>query len=121
MSLGDEQYVSVTTYRRDGTPVSTPVWVAADGGDLVFWTVTSSAKVKRIRNNPAVTVAPCDLRGNLKGEAVRGTATILSAEETERVRGLLRRKYGLVGRITLLGSKLRRGSTGTVGVRITDI
>lgn len=121
MNLGTEQYISVTTYRKDGTPVPTPVWCAQDGDAVVFWTVTGSAKVKRIRANPSVTVAPCDLRGNLTGEAVAGKAEILSAAETERVRGLLRRKYGLIGWITLLGSRLRRGSEGTIGVRITDI
>ncbi|MEU8246018.1 PPOX class F420-dependent oxidoreductase [Nonomuraea sp. NPDC048916] len=120
MNLGSEQYVSVTTYRKDGTPVATPVWVAQDGDALVIWTAADSGKVKRIRNNPAVTVAPCDYRGRLKGEAEPGRAEVLDAERTERVRALFRRKYGLLGRITMLGSRLRRGSTGTVGVRITD-
>ncbi|MFG1706368.1 PPOX class F420-dependent oxidoreductase [Nonomuraea sp. M3C6] len=121
MNLGTEQYVSVTTYRRDGTPVATPVWVAQDGDAVVFWTPADSWKIKRIRNNPEVSVAGCDLRGNLRTAPVMGRAEVLDAVETERVRGLLRRKYGLIGRITLFGSKLRRGSTGTVGVRITDI
>lgn len=121
MNLGSEQYVSVTTYRRDGTAVATPVWVAQDGEDVVFWTVTGSAKVKRIRNNPSVTVAACDYRGNVRGDAVKGVAVVLSDEETERVRGLLRRKYGLIGRLTLLGSLIRRGRTGTIGVKITDL
>ncbi|WP_431928090.1 PPOX class F420-dependent oxidoreductase [Nonomuraea jabiensis] len=121
MNLGAEQYISVTTYRRDGTPVATPVWVAQDGDAVVFWTVAGSGKIKRIGNNPEVSVAGCDLRGNPKTEPVKGRAVVLDAAGTERVRGLLRRKYGLLGRITLLGSRIRRGSTGTVGVRITDI
>jgi uncharacterized protein len=121
VNLGSEQYISVTTYRKDGTPVATPVWVAQDGDAVVFWTVTGSAKIKRIGNNPEVSVAACDLRGNLKGEPVKGRAEVLDAAQTERVRGLLRRKYGLIGWITLFGSKVRRGSAGTVGVRITDI
>ncbi|WP_327090091.1 PPOX class F420-dependent oxidoreductase [Nonomuraea sp. NBC_01738] len=121
MDLGASQYISVTTYRRDGTPVATPVWCAQDGDAVVFWTVTGSGKVKRIRNNPEVTLAPCDLRGNLLGDAVKGRAEILSAEETARARGLLRRKYGFIGWVTLLGSRLRRGADGTIGVRVTDI
>ncbi|MGV9303374.1 MULTISPECIES: PPOX class F420-dependent oxidoreductase [unclassified Nonomuraea] len=121
MNLGHEQYVSVTTYRKDGTPVPTPVWAAQDGDAVVIWTVADSGKVKRMRANPAVTVTPCDVRGRLRGEPVRGRAEILSAGQTERVRGLLRAKYGLQGRLVILGSLLRRGRTGTVGVRITDI
>jgi uncharacterized protein len=121
VNLGSEKYVSVTTFRKDGTPVATPVWCAQDGDALLFWTVTDSGKVKRLRRDPAVTVAPCDVQGRLTGEPVAGQARILSAAETERVRGLLRRKYGLLGRITLLGSRIRRGPTGTVAVRVTEI
>ncbi|WP_068926120.1 PPOX class F420-dependent oxidoreductase [Planobispora rosea] len=117
--LAAEPYVSVTTFRRNGTAVPTPVWAAPDGEALVIWTPVSAGKVKRIRNNPEVTVRACDLRGNARGEEVAGRAEILSAEETERVRGLLSRKYGLQGRLVILGSKLRRGSRGTVAIRIT--
>ncbi|GII03948.1 PPOX class F420-dependent oxidoreductase [Planobispora takensis] len=117
--LATEQYVSVTTFRKDGTGVPTPVWAAPDGAGLVIWTPASAWKVRRIRNNPEVTLKACDLRGNTRGEEVKGRAEILSAEETERARGLLRRKYGLQGRLVILGSKIRRGSAGTVGIRIT--
>ncbi|MER6947314.1 PPOX class F420-dependent oxidoreductase [Nonomuraea sp. NPDC000554] len=120
VNLGDEPYISVTSYRRDGTAVATPVWVAQDGDAVVFWTVADSAKVKRIRRNPEVTVVACDVRGTTRGEPVKGRAEVLGADETERVRRLLRRKYGLVGRLVLLGSRLRRGRDGTVGVRVTD-
>ncbi|MFC5824342.1 PPOX class F420-dependent oxidoreductase [Nonomuraea insulae] len=121
MNLGAEQYISVTTYRRDGTPVATPVWAAQDGDAVVFWTPAHSGKIKRIRNNPEVSVAGCGYRGDLTTEPVKGRAEILDAAGTDHVRALLRRKYGLTGRIVLFGSKLRRGDTGTVGVRITDI
>ncbi|MEO3873903.1 PPOX class F420-dependent oxidoreductase [Nonomuraea sp. B12E4] len=121
MDLGTQRYISVTTYRRDGTPVATPVWAAQDGDAVVFWTVADSGKIKRIRNNPEVSVAGCDFRGNLGTEPVRGRAEVLDAAETERVRELLRRKYGLMGRITIFGSKVRRGRDGTVGVRIVGL
>ncbi|MGW0805674.1 PPOX class F420-dependent oxidoreductase [Nonomuraea sp. NPDC002799] len=120
MNLGTQQYISLTTYRKDGTPVATPLWVAQDGDAVVVWTPADSGKVKRIRNNPEVAVAGCDFRGTLKTEPVKGRAELLDAAGTERVRGLFGRKYGLIGRLTLLGSKLRRGSAGTVAVRITD-
>ncbi|SDH40002.1 hypothetical protein SAMN05421505_11548 [Sinosporangium album] len=117
--LGAEQYVSVTTYRRNGRAVSTPLWVASDGGALVVWTVEGSGKVKRIRNNPRVKIAPCDVRGRVLGESHPGTAEVLPAAHTERVRRLIVKKYGMAARVLVLSSRLRRGRAGTVAVRIT--
>lgn len=116
--LGAEKYLLLTTFRRDGTPVPTAVWVARDGDHLVAWTVADSGKVKRIRRSPQVTVAPCDLRGRPRGAAVTGHATIADPDATRHVRRLLMRKYGLPGRLTILASRLRRGEKGTVGIRI---
>ena len=117
--LAAGKYLLVTTYRRDGRTVPTPVWVVPDGDALGAWTAAGSGKVKRIRNCADVLVGPCDVRGNPTGEQVPGRAEILGPRETERYRSLVARKYGLIGRLTLLGSRLRRGREGTVGVRIT--
>ena len=118
-SLGSAQYALVTTYRRDGRAVPTPLWVVRDGDAVAVWTPTTSGKVKRIRRRGAVLVGPCDFRGNLQGEEVPATAVILDAEGSARVRGLISRKYGLMGRLTTWGSRIRRGTAGTVGIRIT--
>jgi PPOX class probable F420-dependent enzyme len=117
--IGEASYALVTTFRRDGTPVPTPVWVVRDGDAVAVWTVTDSGKVKRIRRNATVHIGPCGVRGEPRGDQVPGQASLLDAEGTERVRDLLRRKYGLLGRITLWGSRLRRGPAGTIGIRIT--
>ncbi|MEV8592704.1 PPOX class F420-dependent oxidoreductase [Streptomyces sp. NPDC052013] len=117
--LGAGKYLLVTSYRRNGTPVATPVWVVRDGDALGVWTVADSWKVKRIRNRPDVLVGPCDLRGNPTGDQVPATAEICDRATTARYRALIARKYGLTGRLTLLGSRLRRGLDGTVGIRIT--
>ncbi|MFY1675808.1 MULTISPECIES: PPOX class F420-dependent oxidoreductase [unclassified Streptomyces] len=117
--LGAGKYLLLTTYRKNGTPVATPVWVVTDGDALGVWTVADSWKVKRIRNRADVSVGPCDLRGNPTGESVPGIAEICDAEGGARVRRLVARKYGVVGRLTLIGSRLRRGREGTVGLRIT--
>ncbi|MFF4211317.1 PPOX class F420-dependent oxidoreductase [Streptomyces sp. NPDC001796] len=117
--LGTGKYLLVTSYRRNGTPVATPVWVVRDGDALGVWTAADSWKVKRIRARSEVLVGPCDLRGNPTGEQVRATAEIRDAATTARYRRLIARKYGLVGRLTLLGSRLRRGEKGTVGIRVT--
>jgi uncharacterized protein len=117
--LGRGSYLLVTTFRKDGTPVPTPVWVGRDGDELLVWTQTTAGKVKRIRNNPMVEVTACDLRGKPRGETVKGTARILDADETERGRKVLRKKYGIAGRVVIGSSKVFRGQDGTVCLAIT--
>ncbi|MFJ9949716.1 PPOX class F420-dependent oxidoreductase [Kitasatospora sp. NPDC091207] len=117
--LSAGSYLLVTTYKKDGTGVPTPVWVVRDGEALGVWTVADSWKVKRIRNRADVLVGPCDVKGRPTGEHYPATAEILGPERTAAYRTLLRQKYGLLGVVTLLGSRLRRGERGTVGIRIT--
>ncbi|MBD0021529.1 PPOX class F420-dependent oxidoreductase [Gordonia sp. (in: high G+C Gram-positive bacteria)] len=119
-AVATAKYVALTTFRKDGTPVVTPLWAALDGDRLVMWTVTDSWKVKRIRRNPEVIVQACDARGKeLTGEPVPARAEILDAVGTERVRGLIAAKYGIVGRISMFGSTLRRGKSGTIALTIS--
>ncbi|MFD6286859.1 PPOX class F420-dependent oxidoreductase [Streptomyces sp. NPDC060205] len=118
-TLGSEKFLLITSYRKNGTGVPTPVWVIRDGDALGVWTVADSWKVKRIRNRPDVLVGPCDVRGNPTGEQVPATAEIVDQTTAARYRGLIARKYGVLGRVVLLGSRLRRGREGTVGLRIT--
>ncbi|MEV5343157.1 PPOX class F420-dependent oxidoreductase [Streptomyces sp. NPDC052676] len=119
--LGAGAYLLITSYRRNGTGVDTPVWVVEDEGALGVWTVADSWKVKRIRANPRVRIAPCDLRGNPTGDAIEATAEICDPATTARYCRLIARKYGVIGRLTLLGSRLRRGTAGTVGIRVTPV
>ena len=88
-------YVSLTTFRRTGVPVPTPVWAAPDGEKLVVWTRADSGKVKRLRHTPRVTVAPCDVRGRVTGPAVEGTAEFVPAAERASAIAALRNAYGL--------------------------
>jgi PPOX class probable F420-dependent enzyme len=118
VALAAARYVALVSYRRDGTPVSTPLWVVGHGSGVAVWTVRSSFKIKRIERNPAVTLAPCGFRGDLLGPAVPGRATIMSDAETARLRPAMARKYGVTGWLTVYGSVLRRGRTGTVGISI---
>ncbi|MEU6840369.1 PPOX class F420-dependent oxidoreductase [Streptomyces sp. NPDC046716] len=89
-------YISLTTYRKDGTPVATPVWQVprADGTVLVV-TPADSWKVKRIRNNDAVTVAVCTVRGRTAPDApvLSGTARLLDEAGTADAQKLLGKKY----------------------------
>ena len=116
--LGSGKYVLVTSYRKNGTPVATPVWVVRDGDTLGVWTSADSWKVKRIRARGDILVGPCDLRGNPTGAQLPATAEIGDEATVARYRELIARKYGIVGRLTLLGSRLRRGLKGTVGIRV---
>lgn len=117
--VSEAKYVLLTTFRKDGTPVATPLWAAPDGDKLLMWTVTDSYKVKRIKRNPSVTVAACDARGNPKGEPVAAVAEILDAPGTDHARDAIARRYGILGWIAMKGSLLRRGKTGTIGLAIT--
>ncbi|MEH0935722.1 PPOX class F420-dependent oxidoreductase [Micromonospora psammae] len=117
--LAAEKYVLLTTFRKDGRAVPTPVWAVRDGDTLAVWTAADSGKVKRIRRDGTVTVAPCDVRGRPHGEAVPGHAVLSGPQDSDRVRDLIKQKYRLVGRLSLLGSRLRRGRGGTVGIRVT--
>lgn len=112
-------YVSFTSYRKNGTPVSTPVWIAPDGDDLYFFSDTRAFKVGRIRNNPAVTLQPCDVRGRVKDDAPRvtGLAEVLDHSDTPRVRRIVNRKYRVLGTLGTLFSRLR-GLEASIGIRI---
>jgi PPOX class probable F420-dependent enzyme len=87
------KYLSITSYRRDGSGVSTPVWFAAEDERLLVMTDSKSGKVKRIRRNPYVTIAPCSGRGKSKATPMPARAELLPASEVERAKRLIRRKY----------------------------
>jgi uncharacterized protein len=116
--LGEGKYLLLTTYRKDGRAVPTPVWVVADGGTLFAWSATDSGKVKRIRRDGKVDVGPCDIKGKPTGESVPGRAELLDESGSDRVRALISKKYGITGKLTLWGSKLRRGRNGSIGILI---
>lgn len=95
------KYLSLTSFRRDGSGVATPVWFVGDDGHLVIETDAESYKVKRIRRDPHVRIAVCDARGRLRGESVEAEASVLPDNERERVERLLARKYR-IDRFTVL-------------------
>ena len=108
-----EKYLNFESYRQNGAAIRTPLWFAEGDGLLYVYTLSNTAKVKRVRRNPRVRVAPCDFRGRLKGEWVDGTVTILDGASAARGNELLDAKYGLLKRIGNLFSRLRgRERTG---------
>jgi hypothetical protein len=110
MSVADAKYVSVTTTKRSGETVPTPVWivVVADGR-IGFVTEADSGKAKRIRNYPDLTVQPCDARGRVRAgtDPVAAVGTVVHGADVASFSEALRAKYGLMVPLIDLGYKLR--------------
>jgi len=130
MALSDENYMLLTTFRRDGTPVATPVWVTAFGEDRVaFWTSSGSGKAKRLAHTQRVIVQPCDVRGRVKPETepIDATAQLVEGDQREQIRRQVKAKYGFQTKITkLLGQlggilKRNRIPYGDRGVIVTPV
>ncbi|MFE4533493.1 PPOX class F420-dependent oxidoreductase [Streptomyces scopuliridis] len=121
--LGRSRYVSLTTYRKDGTAVATPVWHAVADGELLIWTRSDAWKVKRIRNNSRVMVTACDVRGRIAPGApsAEGTARLLEEPASlEPVRKLLARKYSWQFWLVDWPARVvRRGKRPHTGIAIT--
>lgn len=117
--LAGEKYVLLTTFRKSGEGVPTPVWASRDDGELVLFSERQAGKVKRVRRDPRVEVTACDLRGrNTHGRTVTGTARILDDAGSARAREVIARDYGIVGRVTMFFSRLRGGPQRTVCLAI---
>lgn len=117
--LAAGKYVLVTTFRRNGTPVATPVWVVRDGDELVIWTEKNTGKAKRIRNNGEVELAACDLRGRPSGLAVKGRARVLDTTGAAKARRLIKSKFPVTGRIMIAVGRIRHGADSDVGIAIS--
>ena len=88
-SIGDagQKYISLTTFRKNGVAVATPVWFGEDGDKLYVMTRSDMGKAKRIRNNPRVRVAPCTSRGKVTGPEFEASARILPGRTCSRTPG----------------------------------
>jgi uncharacterized protein len=108
-ALAGEKYISLTTFKKDGTAVATPVWVVSDDGRrLLVWTGPDTWKVKRLRRDPRVVVAASDYRGRVRGESVEGVGRLLDIPQGSLVEPLLDRKYGLMRRLLGVFNRLVR-------------
>lgn len=122
--LAQQSFVSLTTFRRDGTAVATAVWIARAGDELVVITVDASGKVKRLRRDPRVELRPCDVRGDVVDGATRATGIgrlVTDPEGVAQVRRAIAAKYRLARLgdiVTTLTFGLARRKP-RVGIRIT--
>ena len=117
--LDSAKYASFTTYKKDGSPVSTPVWLVPFDGGYAFTTDTHSYKVKRIKNDARATLAVCNMKGTVPTDAptYQGAAIVLEKEDIERVASLIKSKYrigwALLGVMSAAKKIFGKGSTAT--------
>ena len=111
MAISDEKYVLLTTFRKSGDAVSSPVWIAAlaDGG-AGFTTDLDVGKVKRIRHTPRVTLQPCSATGKVKpgAEIVEATAAVMLGADAEPIKKAIHSKYWLMAVLINVPSMMGR-------------
>jgi len=106
--LHEQQYLNLETFRRSGESMKTPVWFVEDGDTLYVRTIANSGKVKRIRNNGQVNIAPCKVDGALLGEWIPARAREVTDKDTfSKVDRLLDNKYGLMKKMFALSSAIQ--------------
>jgi PPOX class probable F420-dependent enzyme len=111
----DQKYISLETFKKNGEGVKTPVWFVLHNDALYAYTEADSWKVKRIRNNPRVRVAVCNVRGQVKGSWVDGSASIVEGDERRAANALLDRKYFLKKIFNLL-SRINRHARAMIKI-----
>lgn len=122
LQLANEKYVSLTTFRKNGQGVATPLWCARDGDQLVSTTGADSWKIKRIRNNNIVEVVECDARGTVTSDAspIRARASVFTDQPTlDRVEALLKDKYGFAHRVITWTHKFQKHAANRAVIVLT--
>ena len=114
------QYMNVETFRKSGEGVRTPVWFVELNGELCFTTEADSAKVKRLRRNPAARVAPCNVRGDLKGDWHSCTVRFLDNVEQAAVVKIYDRKYGLMKKFFDLMGRSRKTERVFIALKLIE-
>jgi PPOX class probable F420-dependent enzyme len=115
------KYLSLETFRKTSVGVRTPVWFAEDPAQpatFYVYTLPDSGKAKRIRNNPKVRIAPCNMRGDLRGAWVDAHARFCVDDEAAKGQSLLKQKYGLAKRIGDFFSRLRGRTQCVLAIEI---
>ena len=116
-----KKYLNLETFRKSGESMKTPVWFVLDGETIYVHTMANSGKVKRIRNNGRVNIAPCKMDGKLIGTWVPAQAyEVIDPEVSTTVDRLLDRKYGLLKKM-FENQRARTGAKSTnLEIKITE-
>jgi hypothetical protein len=107
-TLQGHKFINLTTFRKTGKAVVTPVWFAQENGRVYVYTGAETGKAKRIRNNPQVQLTPSTRTGEPLGPSVDAVARILSREEEPVAKRALDQKYGWQKKLFDLFLKLRK-------------
>ena len=119
--LTSHQYLNLETFRKNGVAVKTPVWFVQDGDAIFVRTLATSGKVKRIRNNRQVNIAPCKVDGKVLGDWYPAEAQEITNPDTFiNVDRLLDRKYGLTKKFYWLFEKLQRSPTTVLKIDLLE-
>ena len=97
--FSDQKYINLETYKKDNTPVKTPVWFVIDKGLVYVITRENTGKVKRLKNNQNVRIVPCSFKGEIKDEWVNGNAQKITGSEADMAINLRKKKYGFYSRL----------------------
>jgi len=116
--LSKFKYITIETFRKNGAGVRTPIWFIIYQGLIYFRTDVNSGKVKRIRNNPHVRIAPCDIRGNLKGNWFDGKVKFAGLAESSITHSMIDKKYGFITTLIRIFNKIRRTNPVVIAISI---
>ena len=113
----NESYLNLETYRKNNYPIVTPVWFILKDNDIFVVTKEKTGKVKRLKNNNVVRVAPCNYRGVSKGTWVTGTAHFVDSQEKSDILKMRDEKYGIKAKIASLLS-IRKGNYVVIAIHV---
>ena len=116
----DQKYLSLETYKRDNTPVQTPVWFVIDNDQLYITTKETTGKVKRLRNNQNARIAVCSMKGDIKSDWVDvGLEKISEESDVEKIVKLRKKKYGFSARLVSMFTS-QKGKTMAYSIEVRD-
>jgi uncharacterized protein len=116
--LSKYKYINIETHRKNGTGVRTPIWFIIYHDLIYFRTDAKSGKLKRIRNNPHVRIAPCDIRGNVKGNWFDGKVKFADSTVSSIVYSMIDKKYGFVTTMVRIFNRIRHTNPVVIGIAL---
>ena len=116
----DQKYLSLETYKRDSTPIQTPVWFVTENDQLYITTKETTGKVKRLRNNQNARIAVCSMKGDIKSDWVNvGLEKIPEESDVEKIVKLRKKKYGFSARLISMFTS-QKGKTVAYSIAVRD-
>ena len=116
----DQKYINLETYRKDQTPVKTPVWFIINNDRILITTKETTGKVKRLRNNQNARIAICSMKGDIKSNWVNvGVQKITQESDVEKIVKLRKKKYGFSARLISMFTS-QKGKTVAYSLEFTD-